>query len=311
MLRIISTVAALIAVGAVLSGGSPAAVEKTPFPDVIQLPTGFRPEGIEVGKGTTFYVGSVANGAIYRGSLRTGTGAVLVPGAAGKAATGIELDSRNRLFVAGAATGNAYVYDASTARLIRTYTLGTAPTFINDVVVTPSAAYFTDSQKPVLYRVPIGPTGALDDAQTITLGGDYTHVDGQFNLNGIDATPSGKTLVTVQTVNGKLYRIDPTSGVATLISLGAESVPNGDGILLTGNTLYVVQNQLNRVALIALRPGFSAGRVVTRLSDSDFSVPTTIDDLGKRLYAVNARFGQPNPDTLPYQVVQLRKPRGR
>jgi hypothetical protein len=109
MLRIISTVAALTAVGAVLIGGSPAAAEKTPFPEVIQLPTGFRPEGIEVGKGTTFYVGSVANGAIYRGNLRTGTGAVLVPGAAGKAATGIELDSRNRLFVAGAATGNANV----------------------------------------------------------------------------------------------------------------------------------------------------------------------------------------------------------
>jgi hypothetical protein len=47
---------------------------------------------------------------------------------------------------------------------------------------------------------------------------------------------------------------------------------------------------------------------VTRLSDPDFSVPTTIDDLGKRLYAVNARFGAPNPDAAAYQVVQLRKP---
>ena len=312
MLRIISTVAALTAVGAVLIGGSPAAVEKTPFPEVIQLPTGFRPEGIEVGKGTTFYVGSVANGTIYRGNLRTGTGAILVPGAAGKAATGIELDSRNRLFVAGASTGNAYVYDASTAGLIRTYTLGTAPTFINDVVVTPSAAYFTDSQKPVLYRVPIGPTGALGDAQTISLGGDYVHVAGQFNLNGIDATPDGKTLVAVQTINGKLYRIDASTGVAKLISLAAgESVPNGDGILLTGKTLYVVQNQLNQVAVIALAPGLASGRVVTRLSDSHLDVPTTIDDLGRRLYAVNARFGVANPDTAAYQVVQPRKPRGR
>jgi hypothetical protein len=39
----------------------------------------------------------------------------------------------------------------------------------------------------VLYRVPIGPTGALGDAQTITLAGDYVHVPGAFNLNGIDA----------------------------------------------------------------------------------------------------------------------------
>ena len=74
--------------------------------------------------------------------------------------------------MAGAATGDAYVYSAKTGALIRTYNLGTPPTFINDVVVTHNAAYFTESRKNVLYRVPIGPTGALGDAQTITLGGD-------------------------------------------------------------------------------------------------------------------------------------------
>ena len=312
MLRIVSALAALAALSGVFIGGSAGSPGKQPkrFPQVIQLPTGFQPEGIEVGRGTTFYVGSVANGAIFRGNLRTGTGGVFIPGAPGKAATGIELDSRKRLFVAGAATGNAYVYNARTGALIRTYNLGTAPTFINDVVVTRRAAYFTESQKNVLYRVPIGPRGALGEAQTITLGGDYVHVPGAFNLNGIDATPSGKTLIAVQSVNGRLYRIDPASGVARLISLGGESVPNGDGILLTGRTLYVVQNQLNLVAVIALRPGLASGRVLTRLGDPDFSVPTTIDDLGKRLYAVNARFGVPNPDTAAYQVVQLRKPRG-
>ena len=55
--------------------------------------------------------------------------------------------------------------------------------------------------------------------------------------------------------------------------------------------------------MIALDPTLSTGRVVTRVTDSDFSVPTTIDGLGSRLYAVNAHFGQPNPDTLPYEVV--------
>jgi hypothetical protein len=181
MLRIVSTLAMLGALSGILVGGSPASSGKGPhpFPEVIQLPTGFRPEGIEVGRGTTFYVGSVANGAIYRGNLRTGSGAIFIPGAAGKAATGIELDSRKRLFVAGAATGNAYVYDAKTGALLRTYNLGTPPTFINDVVVTHNAAYFTDSQKNVFYRVPIGPGGALRDAQTITLGGDYAHVAGR------------------------------------------------------------------------------------------------------------------------------------
>jgi sugar lactone lactonase YvrE len=308
MLRLASIVAALIALGTVLVGGSIASETTEPFPEVIQLPTGFRPEGIEVGRGTTFYVGSVASGAIYRGDLRTGSGAILVPGGSGRSATGIELDRYKRLFVAGAGTGNAFVYDAQTGALLQTYNLATAPTFINDVVVTPDAAYLTDSQKAVVYRIPIGPGGALGAAETIPLSGDYVHVAGAFNLNGIDATQSGETLVAVQSVNGKLYSIDPTTGVARQISLGTENVMNGDGILLTGRTLYVVQNQQNQVAVIALAPDLTSGELLTRLTDADFKVPTTIDDLGRRLYAVNARFGTPNPDSLEYQVVQLRKP---
>jgi hypothetical protein len=52
MLRLASIAAVLAAVAAgVVAGSSPAAGEKhaKPFPQVIQLPTGFRPEGIEVG----------------------------------------------------------------------------------------------------------------------------------------------------------------------------------------------------------------------------------------------------------------------
>ena len=213
MLRLAALAAALVAVAVTVAGPAAASKKPKPFPEVIQLPVGFQPEGIEVGTGTTFYVGSVANGAVYRGNLRTGTGSLLVAGAAGKSATGIEYD-RGRLFVAGGNTGTATVYDAGTGATIRTYQLGTAPTFINDVVVTKDAAYFTDSQKAVLYKVPIGAGGALGDAQTIPLTGDYVHVAGAFNLNGIDATPNGATLVAVQSTGGKLYRIDPASVIS-------------------------------------------------------------------------------------------------
>jgi sugar lactone lactonase YvrE len=305
MTRVLTIAAALLA-AAIVSGGAPAAQQA--FPAVIQLPPGFQPEGIEVGKGTTFYVGSVANGAIYRGNLRTGEGTILIPGEAGKAATGIELDNRSRLWVAGAGTGKAYVYDARTKALIRTYTFAASDTFINDVVVTRSAAIFTDSRKAVLYHVPIGPGGALGASHTIPVTGDFS-LAGGFNLNGIDATRNGKTLIAVQSNKGKLFRIDPASGVAHEISLGGESVPNGDGILLTGKTLYVVQNQLNRVAVIRLAANLGSGRVLTRLADPDFAVPTTIDDLGRRLYAVNARFGIANPGAAAFQIVQLTKPR--
>jgi sugar lactone lactonase YvrE len=308
MTRVTLVLAAFLA-PALTVGGAASASGKA-FPEVIQLPRGFQPEGIEIGKGTMFYVGSVANGSIYRGNLRTGSGAVLVPGAAGRAATGIELDPRNRLFVAGAGTGKAFIYNAKTGRLLQTYSFATSDTFINDVVVTRSAAIFTDSRKAVLYHVPIGPGGALSSAHTITLGGDFALADG-FNLNGIDATANGKTLIAVQSNSGKLFRIDPASGISRQITLGGESVPNGDGILLKGKTLYVVQNQLNRVAVIRLSSDLSSGRVVTRLSDPDFGVPTTIDDLGRRLYAVNAHFGITNPGTAQYEVVQLHQPKVR
>lgn len=60
------------------------AVQADAFPDILRLPNGFRPEGIAVGRGTDFYVGSLANGAVYKGDLRTGEGSVLVSGQTGR-----------------------------------------------------------------------------------------------------------------------------------------------------------------------------------------------------------------------------------
>jgi hypothetical protein len=74
---------------------------------------------------------------------------------------------------------------------------------------------------------------------------------------------------------------------------------------LHGRTLYVVQNQLNRIAVVSLAKGFASGTVARTITDPDFDVPTTIDRRGNRLYAVNARFGTaPRPSTT-YSVVQV------
>jgi hypothetical protein len=285
----------------------PAALAETSFPSVIRLPNGFQPEGIAVGRGHTFYVGSIPTGAVYRGNLRTGSGSILVPGADGRSATGLKFD-RNRLWVSGARTGKAFVYSARTAALLREYQLGTPPaTFINDVVVTNRAAYFTDSQQPVLYRVATSRNGAPGAATSIPLTGDYQHVAGQFNLNGIDATRNGRTLVAVQSVTGKLFTIDPSTGSTDEIDLGGASLRNGDGILLRGRTLYVVQNRLNKIAVVALSADLKQGRITREITDSDFDVPTTIAAFGRWLYAVNARFGTaPGPATT-YSVVQVRR----
>ena len=64
------------------------------FPDRINLPDGFFPEGIESGRGTSVFVGSIVDGAIWRGDVRTGSGAVFAPGAQGRASIGIAYEAR-------------------------------------------------------------------------------------------------------------------------------------------------------------------------------------------------------------------------
>jgi sugar lactone lactonase YvrE len=286
-----------------------AAAPAKAFPDVIPLPDGFQPEGIAVGQGSTFYVGSIPTGAIYRGDLRTGEGEILVPAQTGRAAIGLKYDERTGLlFVAGGPTGFAYIYDGETGANVAEIQLTTADSFINDVVITRDAAYFTNSRQPILYRVPLEENGELPASPTveeIPLSGDYVFVPNAFNANGIAATPNGKTLIIVNSADGALYNVDPTTGVATRIDLGGASVPNGDGILLQGKTLYVVQNRLNQIAVVELNSDLTAGTITETLTDPDFRVPTTIARFGNALYAVNARFGTPpTPDT-EYEVVRV------
>jgi sugar lactone lactonase YvrE len=288
-----------------------AAASARSFPDVIPLPTGFQPEGIAVGRGHTFYVGSIPTGAIYRGDLRTGEGAILVAPQPGRAAIGLEVDRRNRIWVAGGGTGQGYVYDGGTGEALAVYQLAPGmPTFVNDVVVTREAAWFTDSMRAVLYRVPIARNGSLGgqaDVEIVPLTGDFVLVPGSVNANGIDATRNGKALVIVQSNTGLLFRVDPDTGNADRIELAGGNVMFGDGILLDGRTLYVVQNRLNRVAVVDVARDLRSGTITDHLTHPELDVPTTIAEFGRRLYVVNARFGTPNPSSAAYSVIQLRK----
>jgi len=292
----------------VLGAAMIAAAPLEAFPDLIPLPNGFQPEGIAVGKGHTFYVGSLAGGAIYRGDLRTGDGALLVQPQAGRVAVGLKYDERSGLlFVAGGGTGNAYIYDGETGEEIGVIPLtDNMPRFINDVVVTRDAAYFTNSNHPEFYRVPLDHNGEpLLSSETIPLSGDYELIPGEFNANGIAATPNGKTLFIVNSANGALYNVDPTTGVATLIDLDEDSVPNGDGILLQGKTLYIVQNFLNQITVVELNSDLTAGEIVDTITSPAFDIPTTIARFGNSLYAVNALFTTPPTPNTTYNVVRV------
>jgi len=287
------------------SGGDSA----TPPPDQISLPDAFQPEGIAA-RDNFIYVGSIPTGAVYRADISTGAGSVLVPAQTGRAAIGLKVDGRGRIFVAGGGTGQAFVYDAATGQDLATYTLTQAsPTFINDVVLTSDAAWFTDSRNPVLYRVPIPADGSLaaqETVSTLALSGDFLFAAGVNNLNGIAST--GQLLIAVQSNTGFLFTVNPATGVTKKIDLGTETVVNGDGLLLEAQTLFVVQNRFNQVAVIDLSPDFASGTVRTRISNPSFDVPTTLTAAGGSLYAVNARFGIPVAADTPYTVVRFNRP---
>src|SRR5512146_295732 len=236
--------ASLIALVALLLAVMPAFAAAAPFPDVIQLPTGYQPEGIALGSGSTFYVGSVVDGTIVQGDLRTGQSSGFVSGQTGMRTVGMYYDRQyGRLFAAGGPTGLGRVFDASGA-LLQSYQLAAPGNFINDVVVTSDAAYFTSSFEAVLYRLPFGPDGSLPDpsaVQALPLSGDWQQVAG-FNANGIEASSDGSYLIVVNSTTGKLYRVDPLSGAALAIDLGSQSVSGGDGLRMRGSLLYVARN---------------------------------------------------------------------
>jgi len=98
------------------------------------------------------------------------------------------------------------------------------------------------------------------------------------------------------------------SGRTREIDLGGRKVASGDGVVLHGDIVYVVQNFLNKVAKVRLSDDFRSGRVVSRTSDADFDVPTSIDLFRGGLYVVNARFTTtPTPDT-GYWIAGIPRP---
>jgi sugar lactone lactonase YvrE len=296
---------ALMAAVTLLAPASPTSAET--FPEVIALPDGWQPEGIASGRGTIVYSGSRATGDIVAVDLVTGERELAVDAPNGRTAVGIEQDRFGRFFVAGGGTGDVYVYDAD-GQTLEDYDFATGsaenPTFVNDVVITRDAAWFTDSRRSVLYKIPIARNGELGDGEVVALSGDYVPGPGN-NLNGIDASPDGRFLIAVQTNVGALYKIDPDTGETTLIDLGGDTVVNGDGIYLEGRRLYVVQNRFNKVAVISLSRNFTAGTIVDELTSENFDVPTTMTRFGNRFYLVNARFGTAGPEPAEYWITAI------
>ena len=316
------------------------------WPEAIAIPTGFEAEGIELGKGHEFFVGanslsslfgelffdiphdlSESAGAIYKGSLRTGKGAILVK-PTGIPVSGLSYDPRTDYLYA--ATGSAdlvsgningqgvTVYDASSGDLVTEITFGDGTgIIINDCLVTKTGVYCTDSFNPDLYKVVLEKGGRLPSSpvvEKIPMPG-FGMVEG-FNANGLVGKFDGKQLVIVNISTGVLYRVDTASGEASPIAIeGAEPLfPDGDGLYLKGRTLYIMQNFSDKIAVVQLSGNLSRGKFIKNIPGegeiNPLDIATSIIGFGNSIYAINTNFFELiYGDTAEVQaaVVRLRK----
>lgn len=283
------------------------------YPDRIELPTGFQPEGITIGKAPVAYLGSRTDGDIIAANLKTGQLRLVSEGiGTGFPSIGLKVDGRGLLYVAGGTAGTGRVISARTGDVLANYPFTTGNTFVNDVVLTDRYAWFTDSRQAQLYRVERTRTGrgaVSAEVWTLPLSGDWEQVPGPMvnNANGIAQTPDGRALLVVNSATGTLFRVNPQTGAATQVNLGGYALTNGDGLLVQGRTLYVVQNRLNRVAVIELNRRGTAGELVKTLTSPNFDVPTTVAAYKGSLYLPNARFGVASPLTADYWITRIDK----
>lgn len=303
-LRKRSIVAAVFAALMLAVGTGPAHAARWEGP--IVLPGARSAEGIAAGAGSTFYAGDLFAGDIYRGDVQAGTAELFIDAPADRMAVGMAADvSHGLLFVAGGLSGSAYVYDTNTGTDLGSFLpAGGAGTFINDVAVTRTGAWFTDSGQAKLYFLPVSASGELGVMSSLELSGPAADLSGEFNNNGIQATADGHTLLVAHSGNGVLNTVDPATGDSATIS--GLSVPSVDGFLLEGRTVYVVQNRelRGRIDVAQLSGDLVSGQVVKTIRSNDFQTPTTVARFGDRLAVVNAKFDTGLPPTADeYEVV--------
>jgi sugar lactone lactonase YvrE len=305
----ITLAAALIPATAVAA--APAHTDRAP--DTIALPDGWQPEGITTDR-KSLYVGSLADGAIWKADPTTGKGRVLARGRDGRVAVGVDYDrKRELLWVAGGPTAEVRAHDADTGKVLARYDFSGKERFLNDVTVTRYAVLVTDSMNQELAVIPFGrhhhksghPGDRLPPERAATLlplTGDLVYTDG-FNLNGI--VKVRHQVVAVQSNTGLLFRINPRTGGTRQVDLGDTVLTNGDGLEAKGCNLFVVRNQDNLIAWLKIGHKARSGRQVAELTNDTLDVPATVALARGSLWAANARFTtEPTPET-PYWISRV------
>jgi hypothetical protein len=280
---------------------------------VLDLPNGFRPEGITA-HGRTLYASSLADGRILAVDRRTGHQRILLPGVPGRALRGMQVDARTGLlYVTGSqgTTGIVLAVDLRSGRVAREWTVPGAA-FLNDLVVTPRAVWVTDSRVDRLTRLTLDRHGrpTADAPHLLPLRGPWPVPDPAGNrANGIRALPGGALLLDHSTAGG-LWTVSPADGVVRRVTVtGGPDLTGGDGVERAGDRVWVVRGNGQR-SITELRLHAHGGTVaatwVRELTDDSLDVPSTAVLSGGRLWAVNARFGVAEPASAEYWITGLR-----
>jgi Cu-Zn family superoxide dismutase len=258
------------------------------------------PEGIayDAESGVVYVAGS-PDGQIARIDLRTGQGRLVGQGLAGELGgvfpgiLGLKVDDRGRLWMAGGRTGKVFVTDARTGALLQTIeTPDAAKGLINDIAFAGGKAFFTDTLRATLWAVDAGETIAAAPERWLDFGATPLQYSEGPNLNGITATPDGRTLLVGQMNKGLLFKIDLASRSVTPIDIKGETVAGVDGLVLNGQTLYVIRQPAGEIVTISLAPDMASGAVIARTSSSGLLWPATGVIAGDELLVVNSQFNR-------------------
>ncbi|RST06105.1 superoxide dismutase [Streptomyces sp. WAC07149] len=263
------------------------------------------PEGIASDPRTgTVYVGSYADGTVYRARPGVRTAEVFLPsGTDGRrTANGLRVDARGRLWVTDSTAGVS-VYDTATgARLARFEVDPAIPHFINDLTITPDGtAYLTDSVRAVIYRVTPAQlrAGSGRLAVAYDLGRQVTPPPpGHFTLNGITADRDGRYLLTVDMTAGELHRVDLRTGALSRVALTGGDLKAADGLQLSPTgTLRAAHNVTNTLTRWQLTPDGTRARLTRTLTDPSLQMPTTLAHTPGRTLVVRSQFDKDGPFT--------------
>jgi len=94
-------------------------------------------------------------------------------------------------------------------------------------------------------------------------------------------------------------RVRPVKGI---------NLPAGDGLAITGHTLYGV-NSGSRVTEVKLSRDWLRGSTQRQITSPLFRLPTTVAIAGRRLLVVNSQFDRRGmTPALPFTVAGVRRP---